>query len=382
MKPSCRQIEGLIDKRELGLSEAERLTLEQHLTACVACSETARLMELVHRVTDAAPETRLSESARSRVITSALNVSRGASVRQGVRIHWVTWPAAVAAAVLLGFGLMSGQAERQPQAANRPAVSSAKESRHDTEQPSAQPPSAWLENEVERTLLFAEAHVTLAPGSRVRLDREHKAIEIERGALGLDVPAGHELQVITRRLRVEVLGSRATVSNDWIEVERGAVEVSSLDGKVSKARVAQGARVAAQDLLLGKPPELAPDVQALLSGARKALGQGDVKTARELASRAERGGPARKQRAELDTLRAECFLLERDRGAAIEQYLKVAERYAELSAGDNALYAAVQLSERAGDGTRARALLERYLARYPRGRFADEARVRLNLTQR
>lgn len=54
------------------------------------------------------------------------------------------------------------------------------------------------------------------------------------------------------------------------------------------------------------------------------------------------------------------------------RYLEVAAKFESLSAGESALYAAARVEARRGGD--ARALLERYLARYPRGRFVNDAR--------
>jgi len=380
MKPSCRQIESLIDRRAQGLSEAERLTLEQHLIACAACHEMERMMRLVHRVTDAAPAASLSEATRSRVITSALSVSSRQSAARAPRSRWlVPLPAAAAAAAAawVGFGLLSQAPSAEQATLPRPVAVAASKSKPVVEPSSAQQPSHWIDAQEEQTLLFADSSVTLKPGTRARLDPESQVVQLAEGTLEIDAPAGKAAHVVTQHLRVEMLGSRAILSEDWITVERGSVEVSSLDGKARLRRVAAGTRLTLQELLSGKAPEPSPNVESLLTGARKALAAGDVDTARDLTTRVERAGPQRRQRAELDTLRAECFLLERNRGAAIEQYLHVAERYGELSAGDNALYAATQLVERAGDRPRAQMLLKRYLDRYPHGRFTDEAKNRL-----
>ena len=66
-----------------------------------------------------------------------------------------------------------------------------------------------------------------------------------------------------------------------------------------------------------------------------------------------------------------------DRGAAVEAYLRVARAFAELPAGENALFAAARLEADRQRSAAAAQLLERYLERYPHGRFEREARARL-----
>jgi hypothetical protein len=57
--------------------------------------------------------------------------------------------------------------------------------------------------------------------------------------------------------------------------------------------------------------------------------------------------------------------------------LLVAKRFANLQAGENALFASARLDADRLSGSPAEAGLIRYLARYPRGRFVKEAEARL-----
>ena len=62
---------------------------------------------------------------------------------------------------------------------------------------------------------------------------------------------------------------------------------------------------------------------------------------------------------------------------AVERYLAIAARFGALPAGESALYAAARIELRRSRASAARALLTRYLARYPAGRYADDARREL-----
>jgi hypothetical protein len=97
-----------------------------------------------------------------------------------------------------------------------------------------------------------------------------------------------------------------------------------------------------------------PSARALLSSAREALSRGQTTTASHLLERAEELHPHRADRAEAGTLRAEIALLEHKPTQAVDHYLSVATRYADLTAGENALFAAAQLASRNGRDGQAR----------------------------
>ena len=114
-----------------------------------------------------------------------------------------------------------------------------------------------------------------------------------------------------------------------------------------------------------------------LSAARKALAGGDSDTARDDLTKARAAGPDRKLRAEADTLSAEIAMVDGDLGLAAVLFMEVAERYADLPAGENALVAAARVLHASGGTTAARAAWRRYLDRYPEGRFRADVLRRL-----
>jgi hypothetical protein len=100
---------------------------------------------------------------------------------------------------------------------------------------------------------------------------------------------------------------------------------------------------------------------------RQKLKAGEIGTARRLIQRAQRDRAA--SDVELAMLEAEADLAERRPERAKGRYLAIVSRYPQTSEAELSLFAAAQLSR----GKAGIDLLQRYLARYPDGRFAKEA---------
>ena len=172
MTQSCMQIEALIDKRARGLDEAERLVLEQHLTDCEACRESAGFMRAIAHMVNVAP-TELSDLARKRAISGAFsNVVR--ETEEVRRIRFVGPTAfAVAAAAALVFFVQDGPSDSALHTAPaKVAVQQTQAKANDAKQAAvtAQPQQDWLEASELETRTFAHAEVKLEPGTRVRIN--------------------------------------------------------------------------------------------------------------------------------------------------------------------------------------------------------------------
>jgi ferric-dicitrate binding protein FerR (iron transport regulator) len=419
---TCEEIEELIERETLGWSEGQRLRVEQHLSECEACRETLALSRFVRdTLREAAGE--LPEMARSRAINAALTreggrrfsttPSRSRWLGAGVGVLGVA--AAVALVVVLArSGSDLAKAPEQPPAKSAPATeaprlaSSSKTSGNAEatgaagSKPAAELAAAsatadeptWIDAVARQQHQFAHADVALVAGTRARFHAASHTLELSEGRVEVDVDhaRGEPFAVLTRNFRVEVLGTQFAVTPSSVSVQRGKVQVFARDGSVlarelaaggsyhygRDAAVSESAASTESTAQQAKPKPEAPRKSAgvWLSEARASLASGDSKATRGLIDHAESSQPSRPERAEAKTLRAEAALLERDSKSALRLYRDVSEHFADLAAGDNAAFAAAQLSARA-DPVHERELLESYLTHFPRGRFRDEAKQRL-----
>ncbi len=184
-----------------------------------------------------------------------------------------------------------------------------------------------------------------------------------------------KLRVITPRFHVVVIGTSFAVTHRQVEVYKGRVKVLTPSGAVLAERLEAGSRwsMVPVGTRAVAPVKKVVDTAKLLRQARAALAKHQVGPAREhlKTAMAQRLSPAAS--AEAGTLLAEAALIEGKLAQATELYLRVAERYRNLSAGQNALYAAARLAAKRGSKPVARKLFKRYLERYPKGRFRQEA---------
>jgi hypothetical protein len=253
-------------------------------------------------------------------------------------------------------------------------------------------------------LALGHARVSLRPQTRVRWNAAAQTLSLEAGSVLAEVdPNKHQrFSVQTPHFSAVVLGTRFEVTLEGVRVEQGKVQVVGGDGRVLALGLLAG-----ESFTLAEPTTLAmhetglehaaratksapsaqsaahaaggPKLDAIgwLQRARSGLAARDPRTARRAVDAALALRPAHAVRAEALSLRAECSIVDGDVGAAVRQYLQVAEGFGRLPAAQNALFAAAKLEAERGRRTRAAELFARYLARYPHGSLADDAARRL-----
>jgi ferric-dicitrate binding protein FerR (iron transport regulator) len=407
---TCLRTEGLLDQRAAGLSAAEALRLEEHLSSCARCGHKARalgaLRELVAHVDCA-----LTPFERQRVFDAALReaaaVQPAPSALHALRAPLLGLAALAAGLLAVGPWLMPGDAPAEPAssvAMSTPGLS-----------PVAQlADGATLRAERAMRVQLAHAVVELDVGTQLRWDASARAVWLDAGSVRLDVDAtrGQSFSVSTGSFRALVLGTRFSVSLAGVQVDEGRVRVTDLAGRelrvlaagerfdvAQAAAQAVAAQPVAMDEALPSPrparghgavssgsraPEQGPRVDAasLLDSARLELANQRVARARAALDAALAAALSPTQRAEALSLRADCALVSGDHAGAIEAYLRVARAYPKLPAGETALFSAARLEMERGRSASAARSLAHYLERYPSGRFIKEAQSRLRQLNR
>jgi TolA-binding protein len=124
-------------------------------------------------------------------------------------------------------------------------------------------------------------------------------------------------------------------------------------------------------------PAARPSAAALLAQAREAFTARDYRRAERLADAALDASPRRAQAAEARTITAESAHAQGRLNDALGRYEAIASRFADLPAGETALFSAARLEANRGHGDAARTLFERYLDRFPSGRFVADTKREL-----
>jgi ferric-dicitrate binding protein FerR (iron transport regulator) len=373
---------------------AERLELESHLAGCARCSAEHADLAAVRALRAAEPEG-LSAAARERVRRAALAGTMRAPAQARRRFWPVGLGATFALASLAAFLLL-----RRP--SNEPRVVSGDVALAATS-PAADG-AVSVRSAHGGEVRLGDADTSLGAGTAFVWRRAARSVELREGSVTIDVEhrAGQHFQVRTPRFVVEVIGTRFTVDLAGVRTERGAVRVLGPDGAaigyVTAGRSWTLPVPAAQPGPIGpsaptEAPPAPPAAPALtlasagparasfdegparLAQARRALARGNAGEARRLVEPIFHLG--REVAVEARVIYAESFLVEGRYTDAVDGYETVVRDFPRTPQAESALYAVAQLESEHGRASAARAGLQRYLERYPRGRFAREANDRL-----
>lgn len=395
---SCARATSLLAGRSVGLTDAQRLELEAHLAGCDACARDERDLRALLGGAGFDQLPTMGARTRERVIASAIRAA--GQDRDRLRAsprswRWAALPVAglamAAAAVAL---LVTGDEANE----SAPVAVVAPDASHAMAQVVVDgvvtangvelAPGATIEPGVEltaedtATIAVGHAHVKLSAATALVWRADESAIELRRGRVHavVDPAPQRPFHVRTRRFEVQVLGTVFAVSPRSVRVEEGAVRVIELrTGNVLVERLeAGGSWKLERRRPRAKRPEPARPASDWLTDARRKLAAGDVEGARDDVHEALDVAKSKRVRAEAHTLLADCELVDGDPEQAAEMYGQVADRYRDLPAGENALFAAGRAWARAGRPADAERAFRTYLERYPRGKFRKEAEGRLS----
>lgn len=439
-KLGCIRNMPLLSRRFEGLSAAEALRLEEHLASCAHCGRQAATLDGMRELVASAPGS-LPPVVREQVIRRAFaqaealpaEGSRLQALWPAAVISAAAMAAAAATFAFLPRGwlveserVQGGAVEHRAQplakaatiatASDRVLSGAVETAGREITEDGALDSVTLLRATEHATVSLAHARVQMRPGTALRWNRDARTLRVNSGSIVADVDPGarQSFTVQTARFTVLVLGTRFEVLPDAVFVERGHVRVLAPDGTMLAESLGAGEQLVvpadlgrtdgaeppaetstdarrgkttrkrtravsarAETERLATPATPAADGAALLAQARSQLARHQIAQARKSLDAALAVTRDPQQRAEAMSLRAECALVGGDLTAAVEAYLRVARAYANLPAGQNALFAAARLESERGRSAAAAGLLERYLARYPRGRFVKEARTRL-----
>ena len=407
MKLGCIQAALLMQARQAGLSSADGLRLEEHLSGCPSCRAEAGAIAGLSQLSSAgfAP---LDPTARRRAIDAALAAGSGEPRKQRAVRSPLVWPlmaagAAAALAAVLWLRAPAPQDPPQPSAAAAPTGDSrvlrGQVALSGTTRSAGQSllAHAHMQTQDGALVQLAHASVELRPATQAAWDASQHLLSLSEGSVLVEVdPQPHQpFAVSTQHFVVHVLGTRFEVTPRSVRVLRGRVSVQPVAaGPATLLDASAGEReyripeppaaAAAPRAPAVSPPSAASsgerrsgsDMDELLERARTQLATRALGEARRTLALALRLPATKAERAEALSLRAEAQLLAGRHAAARDGYLRVVETLPHEPAAETALYAAARIEAEHGDPARARALLARYRARYPHGSFVREAERR------
>jgi len=243
------------------------------------------------------------------------------------------------------------------------------------------PPDTALHAAHPARLRFAEVRVVVAASSDLRWSAATRTLVLVRGSLDVDGAGGGVARVVTERFEVELGDVALTVDAGAVRVHRGRARIVDRE-RTLLAHVESGATWRSSVPSVAPAPAAAahaagPSATTLLADACSQLAAQDYAAAERTAERVLATSPSRGDAAEARIFLADLAQVSGALDRAVTRYLAVAAEFADLPVAESALYAAARVELRRSRTGAARAVLERYLARYPAGRYADDARREL-----
>ncbi len=326
---SCRHVRDWLHREASSLDEAQRLQLDDHLASCAQCRGDRERMQTLHRAGTSLDAPAADARLYDRAIARAL--LEGPRVAEPVRARWLVPVvlAALAATALAAVIAVRGGSNK-----------------------AATPTSAAPH--IETSASPGEAAAPTSDEAR-RPGPASDEASIGAGAPTTDetrASDGAPMSVEARQ--PDPTSDGAPMSNETLEMPIDRVGAPKKPGRITP-----------------KLETVEESIADVLARARTLLAAHDYASAeRTAASVFPRARGA--DEAEARTILADIAQASGQLDLANTRYVEVATKFASLSAGESALYAAARLALRRGHD--ARPLLEQYLARYPRGRFVVDAR--------
>jgi hypothetical protein len=389
---SCRTVRPWLHRDSASIDEADRLVLEEHVQGCSDCLRDRDSLLGVRALVHVLPTRPLRANEVQRVIAKALLDTREQEPARepfvAGRSRWAVLGFAVAMIAVLVVWIATRTDE----------------------------PAVVAMDTGPRVIDTPTEHVEIAAASVYRWTPD--VLWLDEGTAAIDARRTTPLRITTPRFFVDATRAEYRVTTTNVTVTRGTVRVFGSYGEMivpalhagetwTLPYIAAGASASGDGSSDANAAGTGPaasgdgssDVNAAagtgdstssgdagadsrdpsaaamhLSRARKAFARSECKAVRTQATAALATDATRAQAAEAHTLLAECAQLEGRLDEAAASYDSIATRFAGLPAGETALIALARLEHNRGNTSAARGAYQRYLKRYPEGRFADDAR--------